>query len=504
MFKQKILSMWPFHRKTWTERHFYFVLTVAVLGAVAIALIIGASQSVWFDEAYSIMVAKQPIGELLALTGVDTHPPLYYILLKGWAYVAGWSEIALRSFSVAAMGGSLVIGALFVKKFFGVRAALLTLPFLVLAPFLLRYGFEIRMYALGSLIGIAATYVLALALNAAGKKRMWLFVAYAILVALGMYSLYYMAILWVAHVVWLMWYAKMHKKPLFRSDWLLAYIGSIVLFLPWLPTFVSQLGNGALAPISQAMTLDNLMGIISYWFVYQPTWQLNALISLLVLFVIVTVSYLVVAAFKQTKKEQRSYFVLLICYVLVPITMITLVSLVRPMYVERYLAHIAIGGMILIGVSAAIVTKNASRLVNTAVVLLPAVLLVGVMNLAQVGNYNFQRLQKPMVNQIAMALESCKQGDTILAEDPYVAIELDYYLPNCQIHFYSEYDTLNGGYAPLSGSELQIKNVEKELVTNRPVLYVYYDTPDVTLPSNLIMTDRAEYGPVTIARFNAE
>ncbi|HEY5695459.1 MAG TPA: hypothetical protein VIQ80_01340, partial [Candidatus Saccharimonadales bacterium] len=66
------------------EKYFIPTLIVVALGAMVISLMIGLAQSVWFDEAYSIMLAKQPILNLIHLTSADTHPPFYYLLLKGW------------------------------------------------------------------------------------------------------------------------------------------------------------------------------------------------------------------------------------------------------------------------------------------------------------------------------------------------------------------------------------------------------------------------------------
>lgn len=504
MIKQTIAKLFRSSRPSWPERHFIIILIAGALLTMLVSLAIGLAQSVWFDEAYSIMLAKQSAGELLRLTGLDTHPPLYYLLLKAWAGLFGWSEFVLRSLSVLAAGGAVVFGGLLVRRLFGVKAALVTLLFIVLAPFLLRYGFEIRMYSLASLIGIAATYVLVNALSASGRRQWVLYGLYAVLVALGVYTLYYMALLWVAHVVWLLWLWRREKRPLKKAPWLLAFVGSVLLFLPWLPTFVSQVGNGALAPISQAMTLENLIGIISFGFVYQPVWQLTAGVSLLVLFAIVMVSYVVVRAFKMADKKHIPYLVLLAMYVLVPIAILTIVSLVRPMYVERYLAHVIIGGLLLVGVSAAVVLPRATRTVRAAILLLPVIMLVGAAHLVQVGNYNFQRLQKPTVDQVAVDLGKCKDGATILAADPYVAIELDYYIPSCQVHFYSEWEELRGGYAPLSKSNLMVKDTAKELSADRPILYVYYDEPQLQMPEGMQLASLSSYGKMTVATFIAE
>jgi len=503
MIKQTLARLLHLSRPSWVERYFIVILISGAILTALISLSIGLAQSVWFDEAYSIMLAKQQAGELLRLTGLDTHPPLYYLLLKAWAGLFGWSELALRSLSVLAAGGAVVMAGLLVKRLFGVRAALIALPFVVLAPFLLRYGFEVRMYSLASLIGIAATYSLVSALSAHGRKQWTLYGLYAVLVALGVYTLYYLALLWIAHVVWLLWLWRREKRSLAKAPWLLAFGGSVLLFLPWLPTFISQVGNGALAPISQAMTLENLMGIVSFGFVYQPVWQLTAAVSLLVLFVIVTVSYVVIRAFKTIEKRQLPYLMLLAMYILVPVAVLTIVSLARPMYVERYLAHVLIGGMLLIGVSAAVVLPKATRTMRAAILMLPVIMLVGIGHLVQVGNYNFQRLQKPMVDQVAMELDRCKDGATILAADPYVAIELAYYVPSCQINFYSEWQELKGGYAPLSKSNQMMTDTTK-ISTSRPILYVYYDDPQLEMPVGMQLSSLSTHGKLTVATFSAE
>jgi mannosyltransferase len=490
-------------RLSWLERNYMVIIILGVLATMGISLAIGLNQSVWFDEAYSITLAKQDTSQLLHLASVDTHPPFYYLLLKAWASLFGWSEFALRSLSVLATAGAVTIGVLLVKKLFGVRAALITLPFVVFAPFLLRYGFEIRMYALASLIGIAATYVLVTALQTKHQQKQWkLYGLYAVLVALGVYTLYYTVLLWLAHLVWLIWMARKNKQPVVKSPWFSAFIGSIVLFLPWLPTFVSQVNNGALAPISQPLTIENLMGIISFVFVYQPSWQLSALTSLLVLFVIVTLTIFTYKAWRTASEKQRSYLMLLAMYVLVPVTVLTLVSLIRPMYVERYLAHVVIAGSLFAGVVVAIVTmKNSSKKLLFLGSGLLLAMLVGTIHLAQIGNYNFQRLQKPAINEATQAIGDCNEAKTIFAADPYVATELSYYYPACDIRFYSEWATMSGGYAPLSDSPLRVTNPEQELASYKEIVYVYYDGPKLTMPSSHTLASQRAYGSLNVAVF---
>lgn len=486
------------------ENHFLLTVLVGAFIAMSICFIIGSMQSVWFDEAYSILIAKQPIDSLMHLTAVDTHPPFYYLLLKAWASVFGWGILSLRSLSVLSMGGAVVFAGLLIKKLFNKKIALASLPFVIFAPFLLRYGFEIRMYAFASLIGVIATYVLVSALESKNSKKMWyLYGLYAILVALGVYTLYYLVLLWIAHLVWLIWRSGENKESIIRSNWLKAYCASVILFLPWFPTFFNQITNGALAPISQSMTISNLIGIVSFSFLYQPAWQLGAIYSLLIIFVIVVICYVSSRAYRLSDKKFRSNLTLLAMYVAIPVVALTLVGLFRPMYVERYLSHVLIGGMMFIGVTVAIVSEKSKRYGKLIFLSLLAIMLLGIGQLAQIGNYNFQRMQsialEPAVNDIKWG-----NGIVVLAASPYEAIELSYYIPKCVIHFYSDSVKQGGGYHIMSESKNRVVSPDTELVGAKTIYYVYYGKANLKMPSNLTLTTHQKFDTLSVDKYSLQ
>lgn len=487
--------------------HTPLLIGLGALAAMAISLMIGLRQSVWFDEAYSIIIAKQSWGQLVALTAADTHPPLYYLLLKVWAAMFGWSELALRSLSVLALGGAVTVASLLVRRLFGDRVALSALAVMVVSPFLLRYGFEIRMYALASLIGISATYVLVLAQEAkTASQRLWRCGLYGLLVAMGMYTLYYMALLWLAHVVWLVWkgwHEKRSLRSLVRAPWLAAYAGSVLLFLPWVPTLLGQLSNGALTSVTQAMTLENMLSVVSFYTIYEPLWRLGPLTSLVALFGLVMTVWLGIGAFRLTKGQQRSSLLLLALYTLVPVAALVVICFSRPMYVERYMAHVAIGGSMFIGVAIGLVYPRVSVLQKRLIAGVFAIFLFGVVQLAVLGNYNFQRLFYPPFKQAAGAISQCDAKNIVLAAEPMVAMEMTYYLPSCPIHFYGNVSDLHGGYAPLMGSPLLVHDVATTVREAQQIYYVYYDQPLLTMPERFSLTQRSSYGALTVDRFSA-
>lgn len=478
-----------------------FVTAVVGSGLIggAISLWIGLRQSVWFDEAYSILVAKQPVGELVHLVGLDTHPPLYYILLKTWAGLFGWTEISLRSMSAIALVLAIIVAGLLVRKLFGARIAIGTVLLLMIAPLILRYGFEIRMYSLGMLIGVAATYALVVANERARGYRKWL-VAYGLLVVIGMYTMYSLALLWIAHVAWILYLQKKHKYSMKRlGEWAGAYIGAAILFIPWLPTFLQQATNDALAPIGQLMNAEQILGITSFNILYKPLFQVDAVATILLLASLAMIGWSVAQAFQHLHR-QRDGLVLLVMYIGVPVVLLVLVSIVKAMYVERYLSHVALGGLMLCGV--ALISTLIHRRTKKTTYLISAVymtILIGCFQLMSVGNFNFQRMQTPTIQQASQTLQYCSSDTTVLAADPYVATELSYFSKDCPVHFFSQSDTLRGGYAPLSGSQQQVKDMSQ--LSDTHVSYVYYGMPDEKLSYPYQKQSEKSYGALTIARY---
>ena len=129
----------------------YRLWLLAVIGiAFALRLYNLTYHSLWFDEAMSVHWARQSVPRILevSLTLIeDRLPPLYYLALKGWTTLVGFSETGVRSLSVL-MGLLLVpIMARLAADLFNRRVAGLTALLVALNPFLIWYSQEARMYA---------------------------------------------------------------------------------------------------------------------------------------------------------------------------------------------------------------------------------------------------------------------------------------------------------------------------------------------------------------------
>ncbi len=441
-------------------RYWWILLLATGLLVAILALVMSIGQPIWFDEGYSILLARQPIGELLSLTAVDAHPPLYYLLLKAWAVMFGFSELSLRSLSALLMGLSAVVTLMLVRRLFGTRVALLVVPIIIFAPFALRYGYEVRMYALASLIGATATYVLVRAQISKLKAWWW---AYAFLVALGMYTLYMTVVVWLAHFAWLAWVYIKDKKaePVRRWPWLHAFAIAVLLFLPYISTFLHQMMNSALPGMGSEVTLTKAIDMITMVLVYTPEWGVGGWLSLLLAGVMATMALIATRVAKSLPKKQKTSLMLMVSLVVVPVLFFAATSLPprEPMYIVRYIAHIAILFYALLGAILGLYWVRLKPKLHQMVVIYGAIialLILGTTNLFNTGNFNFERMQRPQTHLLRKTIQ-CGGDTLIVADDPYTYIDSTFYYDDCDLRFFAQDNIARaGGYAILHNSNKRI------------------------------------------------
>lgn len=486
------------------DRHAIAIALLAGVGAVILIMLMAAGNSVWFDEGYSILLARESYGELLALTAVDAHPPLYYILLKLWGDMFGFQEFTLRLLSALFMGGAVSIALLLTKRLFGVKAFLIAIPALLLAPFLLRYGYEIRMYALATLIGVSATYAL---VRAQETQSVWRWVVYAALVAFGMYTLYMTIAIWFAHVVWLVWTSIKTKQKVKDWRWLYAFIGAVLLFTPYILTFFHQLTKSALPGMGNQLTLTVLADVMTVLSVFTPEWLVGGWLTLLLILAGILMMTIGVRAMKQIRGATRSYAVLYVCLAVVPLLFYALSSLPPrdPVFVVRYMAHVSLwlyllGALIL----AYGYTMKSKRLAIATTLVSIVVIVVGVTNVVQRGNYIFERDQTPMTQELRAGL-ACDENTTVVADDPYTFIDTTFYFQDCDMRFYSQ-DTVEkkGGYAPLHASQDRV--AASSALKSDTLVHLHWGEPAFVIDDRYEKIDHRIYGKqhVDSYRLNGE
>src|SRR3989304_709792 len=198
-------TMAPARRAGWAQgvlaaaqtARLLLTLGAVLLAAVALRLWGLGDKSLWFDEAYSVYIARQALGEIPRLLRVyDPHPPLYYVLLRLWMGVAGQSEVAVRVPSVVASLAAIGLTYLLGRRLAGEGVGLLAAGLLAASPFQVTAAQEARMYPFLMLFGVGASYALWLAL-AEGRRRYWM--GYVLCLVLALYTHHFAVLLLLAH-----------------------------------------------------------------------------------------------------------------------------------------------------------------------------------------------------------------------------------------------------------------------------------------------------------------
>jgi len=128
-----------------------------VLFALALrALAIARGHQLDIDEADTALKVAKPVSALVADLTRDGHPPLYFLLLKGWTTLFGRGEAALRALSLLFSGATLVLLVLTARRLFGWTAALFAGLYFALSPVEIFHASEGRMYTLVPLLALAA------------------------------------------------------------------------------------------------------------------------------------------------------------------------------------------------------------------------------------------------------------------------------------------------------------------------------------------------------------
>ncbi|MBK7915634.1 MAG: glycosyltransferase family 39 protein [Chloroflexi bacterium] len=163
MTNLRIHSLIPRMNRQPTSRHhthnlWPWLMVALLLLAFALRLHRAGDRAVWWDEGWSVWVARQSLAQIAYQTGHDVHPPVYFWLLHLWRAASGDSEFGLRMFS--AVFGTLTIAATYLlgrataNKPVGFLAAL----FLTLSRFHIVWSQEMRMYALAGFLAVLGTW----------------------------------------------------------------------------------------------------------------------------------------------------------------------------------------------------------------------------------------------------------------------------------------------------------------------------------------------------------
>lgn len=469
--------------KDFSKRPSFEVVSFLTLATVFVNLSVATIDkfSIWFDEAFGAYLIKFNFFEVAKYTAYDVHPPLYYWLLKIWSMLFGNSEVALRSMSIFFGVIAMLFIYLLVKRLFNKKTAILSLVFVVISPILIRYAQEARMYTLILAIAFAATYMLVIATNSK-KKLPW--IIYGILVALGMLTHYFTALIWITHWVWRFDSirrinpSKKIFKTFFSKNWLIAHGVAIAIFSPWLPwlfiqTFVVQAYGFWIPPV----TLDTLTNFVTNSFLYKDVMDATSWLAILVVTLLAVTIFMSIKFYKKSSAKVRTSFRLILFMVVVPIALLFTMSMppMRPYFVDRYLFVPVISFSILVATT---LGSGLTSIKNKTIFIIPGLFILafvlGIGNVYQIGNFNKNTQESNNARQIVKLIsEYSSLEEPIVVNNQYFFYETVFYESNLHKVYFIGSDTYQGSTKMLENENIhKIKNLNQFTRDNKIVWYV--------------------------------
>ncbi len=429
------------------------LLPFILLAALALRLYRLGVASLWYDETVSTFLARQDLVALTRHTAGDIHPPLYYYVLHFWGQAAGWSQFSFAFVSL--FFGMLIIALVYRvgREWFNARVALFAALLIAASPYNLWYSQEVRMYTMGALLGLASTYFFVrLFAKSTGARRQTTekdspltarlmrlfsrdFVAYGIISALGMYTLYYFAFLLIfQNLAALVWIIQSRKSEIINlqleiSTWLLSQIAILVLYAPWFPIAFRQATDPPVPPWRSFTALPNVLvesfSALSLGQSLDPelTWPILFFIAILIVFALWRGNHL----FARSSNHPGGLF--LLGYTFIPVLVIFILSLCKPLYHVRYVFLYSPGFYILWALGLVSVFSFQVNYRKYATSMLAGGLLLA----AAIGysDYNFwfdpRYAHDDLRDAVHYLVQHWRPGDAILINAGYTYTAFDYY-----------------------------------------------------------------------------
>jgi mannosyltransferase len=218
----------------------------AVVGLSAVALLIRAlvasGSGLWRDEALFMFITRSESwsGMIDFLQRHESHPPLFYALMRVWLSMAGDSDAAALALPVV-LGAALVpVVYLVGASVFSTRVALLAALLTALSPALTQFSAQVRPYSLLPLLALLSSFTLIRGVER-GDRRAWAGYVLSTLALLYTHNWGWLVLgaQWAAVAV-VIARANVRAPGTIVREWILIQVIVAVGYLPWFPSLLYQ------------------------------------------------------------------------------------------------------------------------------------------------------------------------------------------------------------------------------------------------------------------------
>ena len=378
------------------RRRAFCLFAPAIFGLIYLTLSIrGFDWSVNYDESYNVYFTRFGVSDIFNFASNGANPPFYYLVLKAWNHFLGRDVYSMRLLSAVLGAITLFFVFKWAKYKYGAKVSILSAALLCICPFFIRAGQVVAPYALVLAEIFAGLYFLQLAIDT--KEKKWWFL-YGLILAAGLWTHYIFIFAWIAQLIYAL---EIYKEDLFKKKLFLAYLISIILFVPWVIAAFPWIKN-----IITGISLATIVDYFSELVIYLSTSEVKSWYLLLVLASVIALTYLLI------KRRKKISVMRYLAFTPVAISVLSVIML-----------------MGYIGVMAK-KKKKSKRYLIAAIcgIAFITTSVVGVLNVFEKKNYDFSTNTRIAVNSLYENIEALSHGtEQIIVSSPELYYELSVY-----------------------------------------------------------------------------
>jgi uncharacterized membrane protein len=270
------------------------ILFIVFLGiAIFLRIINITSEQLWIDEGGSISYAKSSLNIFWTRIINDIHPPLYYVILKGWIFIWGDSVASCRLLSAIFSILTLPILYFIGKEIKDERLGLIIIFLYSISPFSIYYANEVRSYSLIHLLFTISLYFAIKCIKTPNISKNYTFIG--IIGTLLIYTHYIGIIYLVGLFLGIFIINKRHKsvyKNIFISTLIIA-----LSYIPWVPFAINDALGGAAGYTGGRLNLINLSYYLFCYFLAPVPSNINDpyILNLIILILLINIPLIIIS-----------------------------------------------------------------------------------------------------------------------------------------------------------------------------------------------------------------
>lgn len=220
-------------------------------------------RSFWEDEAYTARLIENDSKTIVDGLAKDIHPPAYWLGVKAWANLFGFTKFGIKSFSVLWVLLAFGLTYKLALDLFNKSVALVAAGLFTFSTLILTYGHTARYYSMGAALSVLAALM---AFSHIKKRGGWLSLTiYALAGILLLYTIYMGGtVLLALNVWWLLAWLRSERIIFNLLGWSLAQLTILLFYTPWISFLVAATGSNLSAENTSINWLAEIAVRIGY------------------------------------------------------------------------------------------------------------------------------------------------------------------------------------------------------------------------------------------------